>query len=52
MNSNTNAVKGYKWRIILFKTLAFLCYDDKADDYRSNIRNSLQMIQPKRPEDY
>ena len=35
-----------RWRILLFKTLSLLCYDDKLDEYRVNIRQSLVMINP------
>ena len=33
-----------KWRVMLFKSLALLCFDDTLDDYRSNIRNAIALI--------
>ena len=35
-----------KWRGQLFRALALLCYDDTLDDYRTNIRSSIQLIRP------
>lgn len=33
-----------KWRVLLFKSLSLLCFDDALDDYRSNIRNAIILI--------
>ena len=36
-----------KWRIQIFKTLSILCFDDMLDDFRKNVRESIEMIMNK-----
>lgn len=33
-----------RWRVLLFKTLSLLCFDDVLDDYRSNVRSAIKLI--------
>jgi hypothetical protein len=40
-----------KWRVLLFKTLSLLCFDDVLDDYRANIRNTIQLIKLTSPDE-
>ena len=42
-SSNVNA----RCRIMLFRTLSILCFDDMLDDFRNNIRTSIKIIMSK-----
>jgi hypothetical protein len=33
-----------KWRILLFKTISLLCYDDTLDEYRANVKSTIKNI--------
>jgi hypothetical protein len=40
-----------KWRVLLFKIISLLCYDDLLDDFRGNLRTVLDLIKSSSLED-